>query len=56
VLSDQTLLTEEEGDRDSAWRAPDGIEGSGLHALWLVSRDGRGGVSWARFGLQVGEE
>lgn len=50
ILVPETLLAEEEGDRESGWQAP---SEAGTHALWVVARDGRGGASWARFELSV---
>lgn len=51
ILADETVLGEKEGDMDSAWQAPD--EEGGPYTLHLVVRDGRGGMAWASWQLEV---
>ncbi len=48
VLRDRSHLGDEPGDRDSGWEAPD-EPASG--DLFVVARDGRGGVSWTHVSI-----
>ena len=54
IVVDSTVIGEQEGDRESAWRAPkEPGELPGEHHLYVVARDGRGGVSWTVIPLEV---
>ena len=58
VVEGNSILGNREGDRNSAWKAPDTVPeppapGDPPHMLYVVARDGRGGVSWTSVPLEV---
>ena len=53
IVADTTSLAADLGDRDSAWDAPTDLAAGDRFTLVVLAWDGRGGVSWQQFPLQV---
>jgi len=53
LLPTDTALGDEPATRDAAWEAP---REPGSYTLWVVERDGRGGVAWQDWELRVAED
>ncbi len=48
----RSILGDQEGNRDSSWATTDETV-PGTYSLWVVTRDGRGGVAWTQLAIEV---